>query len=128
MRTYLTAGHPWEALFENLESEFLQMATFVLFSTVLIQRGSPESRRPGVTELVDLDPRELAGPDAPWPVRRGGVALRPYEHSLGLTLVALFLLSSAGPALGGWADYAHDEAAHGGGAAALASYLGSSRL
>jgi hypothetical protein len=26
---YLATGHPWEALFENWESEFLQMAVFV---------------------------------------------------------------------------------------------------
>ena len=42
---YLTTGHPWEAIFENWESEFLQMAVFVLFTTFLIQKGSPESRR-----------------------------------------------------------------------------------
>ena len=27
---YFATGHPWEALFENWESEFLQMAAFVL--------------------------------------------------------------------------------------------------
>ena len=26
LTAYLTTGHPWEALFENWESEFLQMA------------------------------------------------------------------------------------------------------
>ena len=72
---------PWEALFENWESEFLQMAVFVLLTTFLIQKGSPESRRPGVKELVDTDPRDFADdPDAPWPVRRGGWILRLYEH------------------------------------------------
>ena len=44
MKDYLATGHPWEALFENWESEFLQMAVFVLFSTFLIQKGSPESK------------------------------------------------------------------------------------
>ena len=43
---YLATGHPREALFENWESEFLQMAVFVLLTTFLIQKGSPESRRP----------------------------------------------------------------------------------
>ena len=42
LRTYLGTGHPWEALFENWESEFLQMAVFVLLTTFLIQKGSPE--------------------------------------------------------------------------------------
>ena len=44
---YLATGHLWEAIFENWESEFLQMAVFVLLTTFLIQKGSPESRRPG---------------------------------------------------------------------------------
>ena len=87
---YLATGHPWEALFENWESEFLQMAVFVLLTTVLIQKGSPESRRPDVKELVDSDPRDFADdPDAPWPVKRGGWILRLYEHSLGLAFVLL---------------------------------------
>ena len=73
---YVSTGHPWEALFENWESEFLQMAVFVLLTTVLVQKGSPESRRPNATELVDLDPRDFAhDPDAPWPVKRGGWVL-----------------------------------------------------
>jgi membrane protein implicated in regulation of membrane protease activity len=94
MRGYLATGHPWEALFENWESEFLQMAVFVLLTTFLIQKGSPESRRPGVRELVDTDPREFADdPNAPWAVRRGGWILRLYEHSLGLAFILLFLIS-----------------------------------
>ena len=52
---YLATGHPWEALFENWESEFLQMAVFVLLTTGLVQKGSPESRRLGAKELVDAD-------------------------------------------------------------------------
>ena len=36
------------------------MAVFVLLTTFLIQKGSPESRRPGVKELVDADPRDFA--------------------------------------------------------------------
>jgi len=57
---YMTSGHPWEAIFENWESEFLQMAVFVLLTTVLVQRGSPESRAGGgIVEDVDVDPRDF---------------------------------------------------------------------
>ena len=49
---YFGTGHPWEAVFENWESEFLQMAVFVLLTTVLIQKGSPESRRPGSSSFA----------------------------------------------------------------------------
>src|SRR5688572_20695234 len=113
-REYFRTGHPWEAIFENWESEFLQMAVFVLLTTVLVQKGSPESRRPGAKELVDADPREFAhNPDAPWAVRRGGWILRLYENSLGLAFVLLFLLSWAGHASGGFAEFAEDQLTHG---------------
>ena len=126
---YLATGHFWEALFENWESEFLQMSVFVLSTTFLIQKGSPESRRPGARELVDTDPRDFADdPDAPWPVRRGGWILRIYEHSLGLAFVLLFVLSWAGHAVGGFAEYAADQIAHHQPPPTLADYLTSARF
>jgi hypothetical protein len=129
MSDYLATGHPWEALFENWESEFLQMAMFVLLTTFLIQKGSPESRRPAVKELVDADPRDFADdPDAPWPVRRGGWILRLYEHSLGLAFVLLFLITWVGHALGGFAEYAADQVTHHQPRPGLTDYLMSARF
>src|SRR5215212_2685368 len=40
---YLTSGHFLQATFENWESEFLQMALFILFTIFLRQIGSSES-------------------------------------------------------------------------------------
>ena len=129
MVEYLDTGHPWEALFENWESEFLQMAIFVLLTTFLIQRGSPESRRPGAVEPVDVDPRDFVdNPEAPWPVRRGGWVLQLYEHSLGLAFVLLFLMSLVGHALGGYAVYADEQVAHHQPRPALVDYLDSSQF
>ncbi len=129
MTEYLATGHPYEALFENWESEFLQMAVFVLLTTFLIQKGSPESRRPGVRELVDVDPRDFAAdPRAPWPVRRGGWVLRLYENSLGLAFVLLFLGSWVGHAAGGFAEYAADQISHGQVSPAFTDYVTSPRL
>jgi Domain of unknown function (DUF6766)/Isochorismatase family len=109
--------------------EFLQMAVFVLLTTFLIQKGSPESRRPGVKELVDTDPRDFTNdPEAPWPVRRGGWILRLYEHSLGLAFVVLFLLSWTGHALGGFSEYAADEVLHHQPRPVFTDYLISSRF
>ena len=42
--SYLTSGAFVEATFENWESEFLQMAGYVVFTVFLRQRGSPESK------------------------------------------------------------------------------------
>ena len=41
---YLLSGHFFEAVFENWESEFLQMSAYVIFTVYLRQKGSPESR------------------------------------------------------------------------------------
>jgi hypothetical protein len=129
LRGYLLTGHPWEALFENWESEFLQMAAFVILTTVLYQKGSPESRRPGVKELFDIDPRSFThDPKAPWPVRRGGWVLWVYERSLGLALLTLFLLSWLGHALGGLAAYRADQLAHGQPGARFVDYVMASRF
>jgi hypothetical protein len=126
---YFTVGHFWEALFENWESEFLQMAAFISLTTFLYQKGSPESRRPGVMELVDADPREYADlPGVPWPVERGGWILTIYERSLGLALFLLFLLSWSGHAVGGWAEYRRDQELHGRIASGLVDYVTSSRF
>lgn len=129
MAAYAETGHWWESVFENWESEFLQMAVFVLLTTVLVQKGSPESRRPHVREAVDADPRDFAAlPGVPWPVRRGGWILRVYENSLGLAFVLLFLISWAGHALGGYVAFSSDQVEHGSAAPAFTDYLVSSRF
>jgi hypothetical protein len=125
---YLASGAFVEATFENWESEFLQMGVYVLFTSWLIQRGSPESRNPEGEES-DADPRaERDNPDAPGPVRRGGLALTLYEHSLSTALFALFLLSFVLHALGGHAEYNQQQLEHGQAAVSLWSFVTSSEF
>lgn len=124
---YMRTGHPWEATFENWESEFLEMAAFVMLTVVLVQRGSAESRRPGVVELVDADPRSFAdAPDAPWPVKRGGFWLWCYERSLGLAFVACFVAAWTGHLLTGWRAEIVVDALHGLAPPSFGDYLVSS--
>jgi hypothetical protein len=122
---YLGTGHFGEATFENWESEFLQMAFYVLLTVVLFQRGSSESKRPGVVELVDLDPRESPSKaSAPWPVRRGGLVLTLYENSLSLAFVLLFVMSFTLHATRGVIEYNEQQIAHGQQAIGAMEYLG----
>ena len=126
---YLMSGHFWEATGENWESEFLQMAAFVLLTTFLYQKGSAESKRIGVVEEQDLDPRDFAHlPDAPWPVKRGGFALKLYEHSLGLAFAILFLVSIWIHAWGGLSEYNNEQISHARQAVTIGEYLRSSRF
>jgi hypothetical protein len=112
---YLRSGHFGEATFENFESEFLQMAFYVLLTVWLFQRGSSESKRPDVVEAVDLDPRNSPKKDeAPWPVRRGGLVLVLYENSLSVVFVLLFIASFILHATTGAALYNEEQLAHSG--------------
>ena len=95
---YLTSGHFISATFENWESEFLQMAMYVLLTVVLRQRGSAESRP---LDPEEEDPSIDDGPQ-PWPARAGGWLRTLYGHSLAITLGLLFLISFLLHAWGSW--------------------------
>jgi cytochrome b len=45
MGEYLQSGHFIQAIFENWESEFLQMMLYVLLTVSLRQKGSSESKK-----------------------------------------------------------------------------------
>lgn len=89
---YIASAHFVEATFENWESEFLQMALFVLLTRGLRQKGSSESKKLDEEEEVDRKP-DPNKQDAPWPVHRGGLILTLYKNSLSIVLTLLFLLS-----------------------------------
>ena len=125
--SYLTSGHFAEATAENWESEFLQMAMFVLLTVSLRQKGSAESKRIDVIEDVDLDPARFRDePDVPGPVRRGGWQLALYQHSLGIMFSLLFVLSFAMHGVGGLAEFNDERREHGQPEAALTEYMSSS--
>lgn len=85
---YLRSGDFLSALFENWESEFLQMAAYVMLTAMLFQRGSAESRDP--------DDPDRANDRVPTRIRRRHPVLAwLYAYSLGITLTLLFLLSFA---------------------------------
>lgn len=123
---YLSSGDFWESTAENWESEFFQMAAFVLFTAFLRQKGSPESKPVEGDPELDRAPRPRPG--SPWPVRRGGVVLRVYEHSLSLALLGLFAFSFALHAIAGARAFSEEQIRHGGVAVSALGYLGTSRF
>ncbi len=110
---YLGSGEFIESVFENWESEFLQMAGYVLLTVFLRQKGSAESKKLNGTEAVDSRPKRSVSPDAPWAVRRGGLALKVYEHSLSIALILLFLISFGLHAYGGAQTTCEESIQHG---------------
>ena len=112
---YLTSAHFGEATFENWESEFLQMGAYVLLTVWLTQRGSAESKSPDEQAPQDEDPeRHRDDPDAPWPVRKGGLALALYRNSLSIAFFTLFALSWWLHAVTGAHEYSAEQVAQGG--------------
>jgi hypothetical protein len=113
---YLKSGDFLSALFENWESEFLQMSAYVMLTAMLFQRGSAESR----------DPDDPDRPDDELPLatrRRNPVLSWFYSYSLGITLATLFVISFA---LHWWASLAaaNEEAGrHGNEVLTLGDYL-----
>ena len=124
---YLTTGHFGEAVFENFESEFLQMGLFVALTVILRQKGSAESKKLDGEEEVDREP-DPNRPGAPWPVRVGGPALAVYRHSLTIALFALFALSFSMHVVAGSAEYSAEQQAHGGQAVSAIGYLFTSQM
>jgi len=91
LRQYFISPHFMQATFENWESEFLQMGMYVLLTVSLRQEGSAESKSLTEKEEVDREPEVRA--NAPWPVKKGGIILLIYKHSLSIAFGILFLLS-----------------------------------
>jgi hypothetical protein len=128
-RVYLARGHLWARVFENWESEFLQMGAYVILTVFLFQRGSAESKDPQKEEAVDEDPRQHQhDPQAPGPVRKGGLALKLYAHSLSTALFLLFLVSFLGHAASGTTAYNEEQREHGGAPVSMIQYVGTSRF
>jgi hypothetical protein len=126
---YLTSGDFIEALAENWESEFLQMGLFVLLTAFLYQKGSAESNRlPEEGSSEAKSSKKRASKKVPWPVRKGGVMQKLYEHSLSSSLLLLFLISFALHAWGGRLKYNEEQIIHHQPPVSVIEYLGSSRF
>jgi hypothetical protein len=126
---YAGSGAFLSAVFENWESEFLQMAAYVVLTAMLFQRGSAESRDPDAPERENDDPeRDGRDPAAPWPLRAGPVVRRLYAHSLGIFLGLLFLASFLLHWLNSARAAAEDAQLHGGPQISTLAYLADPQL
>ena len=124
---YLTSGHFIQSTFENWESEFLQMALFVVLTIFLYQKGSSESKDPERGE-EEVDREPVAKKEAPWPVRSGGLILKMYKHSLSLMLFLFFALSFLLHWYGSLKDYNEEQTLKNEPVESAMQYLGNSRL
>lgn len=101
---------------ENWQSEFLQFFLFIIATIWFIQRGSPESKKPGdegpgsdADQLIDRHAR----PDSPRWARAGGFRSMLYGNSLLIVMGVIFLLSWFAQSLGGTVVMNEENAMHG---------------
>ncbi|MDB5185648.1 MAG: rane protein [Candidatus Saccharibacteria bacterium] len=110
---YIKSGDFIEGVFENWESEFLQMGSFVILTVFLRHKGSSESKKLIGKESVDQEPKQTTDKNAPWPVRKGGWILSIYKNSLSLALIMLFIFSIFLHAYGGSRATCEENLIHG---------------
>ena len=126
---YITSARFAESVFENWESEFLQMAIYVALTALLYQRGSAESKDPDKREDVDEDPYAHVGdPEANSTVRKGGWLLGWYQHSLSLALLLLFVVSFVLHLVASAKDDCAEKLLQGQACTATFAFLGSSKF
>lgn len=114
LTSFLRSNEFGETVFENWESEFLQMGFYVVLTVFLYQKGSSESKKHDGTDQVDEDPlAHRDDPDVPGPVRAGGWRLTLYKNSLSMAFLALFLFSFWGHAATGARRYSEEQRDHG---------------
>ena len=113
---YLRGGDFASAVFENWESEFLQMAAYVILTAFLFQRGSAESRDPDVGEEEPAD--------AAFPTLSSRLMNFLYAYSLGIVLAGLFIASFVLHFVASHRAQAADAVLHGTPRNSLAAHLG----
>lgn len=112
---------------ENWQSEFLQFFLFIAATIWLVQRGSPESKKPG-DEGPDSDKEQLVGryarPDSPAWARARGIRQTIFSNSLLLVMGTVFVLSWLAQSLAGTVVMSSENAQHGQPAISWLEYLG----
>lgn len=114
---------------ENWQSEFLQFFLFIAATIWFVQRGSPESKKPG-DEGPGSDADQLVGrharPDSPRWARAGGWRAAVFGNSLLIVMGAVFVLSWLAQSLAGTVVMNAENAMHGTAAITWLDYVGSS--
>ncbi|MFD8563813.1 DUF6766 family protein [Streptosporangium canum] len=105
---YVTSSDFAVDVAENWQSEYLQFLLFILATVWLVQRGSPESKKPG-DEGGESDAEQKTGrhatPGSPEWARATGLRQTLYGNSLGVLMGVIFVLSWLGQSVAGTAAY-----------------------
>ena len=114
IREYAVSSHFGEAVFENWESEFLQMWALVIMTIFLKQKGSPDSKKLRGKEDVDTSSKySILKSFAKHRNRGKAIEEFIYSNSLGLALFILFAISFIIHGFSGARVYNEEAVTHG---------------
>ncbi|HKG35976.1 MAG TPA: DUF6766 family protein [Solirubrobacterales bacterium] len=125
---YVTSSSFAQDVMENWQSEYLQFLLFMMATTYLIQRGSPESKEPG-QEGLESDEEQKVGPHAdeeesPWPAKTRGAIHFLYANSLLTLMGLLFAGAWFAQSVTGWTAYNAEQSEHMQSTVSYVTYLG----
>ena len=126
---YVTGSDFGNAVMENWQSEYLQFLLFMLATIWLVQRGSPESKKPNEAGMESERKQRLgehATQDSPLWARVGGLRTALYSNSLLIAMAIIFLGSWFAQSVTGWTDFNAEQVDHGDPKVSWLSYIGSS--
>ncbi|MDI6101013.1 hypothetical protein QLQ12_20580 [Actinoplanes sp. NEAU-A12] len=109
---YLTSASFAADVAENWQSEYLQFFLYIFLTVWLVQKGSPESKKPGEQGL-ESDREQKVGSfatdDSPSWARAGGLRRTLLSNSLGLVMGLLFVASWLTQSIAGVAAYNEEQ-------------------
>jgi hypothetical protein len=113
---------------ENWQSEYLQFFLFIAATIWLVQKGSPESKKPGDEGLGSDEEqmvKEHARPDSPKWAKVSGWRHTLFANSLLIVMGAIFLLAWLAQSISGLVVFNADQLEHQQAAISWAEYLAS---
>lgn len=125
---YLMSGEFYEAVFENWESEFLQMGSFVILTIWLKQKGSADSKKLRGKGEVDTRPRYSLARASNWPEWWRAFRHTIYSNSLTIVLFLIFFVSFALHGIAGAAAANAEALHHGQPTMTVMEYMSSSQF
>jgi hypothetical protein len=123
--SYITGGEFGEGVFENWESEFLQMWALIILTIYLHQKGSADSKPLRGKSPQDTSSRYSIIRASSWRKRGKAAGHFLYRHSLSLAMFTLFIVSFSLHAIEGVSAYNEEAARHNSSAVSLVEYVAS---
>src|SRR5919201_5858179 len=125
---FLRSSDFGNSVMENWQSEYLQFMLFMLATIWFIERGSPESKKPGQEGTETLKEQQIgehAEEDSPDWAKPRGIKTFVYSNSLLIVMAIIFFGSWFAQSVTGWTAFNAEQADHHEVAVSWWSYVGS---